>query len=67
MENTDNANWRKSSHSDGDGNCVEVSISRCGNAVGVRDTKDRDGGTLEFTRAAWQDFIGGVRDSEFDR
>jgi hypothetical protein len=26
--------------------------------VAVRDTTDRDGGTLTFTAAAWQAFLG---------
>jgi hypothetical protein len=34
--------------------------------VGVRDTKDRDAGTLVFTLNEWQTFLAGVRDGEFD-
>jgi hypothetical protein len=26
--------------------------------IGVRDTTDRDGGTLTFTAAAWRAFLG---------
>jgi hypothetical protein len=39
--------WRKSSYSDGNGgNCVEVGAD---GAILVRDTANRDGGTLSFT------------------
>lgn len=60
------SNWRKSSRSDGQGNCVEVADSDDGTTIGVRDTKNRNGATLEFTRPAWCEFIERVRDGEFD-
>lgn len=51
--------WRKSSYSSGgNGNCVEVGF---GAAIGVRDTKDRAGGTLEFDRPAWTAFVHAVK------
>jgi hypothetical protein len=46
--------WRKSSHSGSNGGCVEVTLSP--EAAGVRDTKDRDGGTLQFTAPNWRAF-----------
>jgi Domain of unknown function (DUF397) len=48
--------WRKSSFSvdSGNANCVEVSGTAA--AVLVRDTTDRDGGTLAFTASAWANF-----------
>lgn len=52
-------NWRKASYSNGSGDCVEV-----GNAapvVLVRDTKDRDGGTLAFSAEAWREFAAGLK------
>jgi hypothetical protein len=57
MEGTDRVvSWRKSSRSGGNGtNCVEV-----GQAVSeilVRDTKNRTGGTLEFTPNVWRRFL----------
>jgi hypothetical protein len=59
------ASWRKSSLSGAVGNCVEVAFAS-GN-IAVRDTKDRSGGTLVFTQAEWEAFVGGVRLGEFDK
>lgn len=59
-----NAAWRKSSHSSGNGNCVEVAARPT--AVAVRDTKDRDGGTLVFTPTEWGAFIEGAKTGAFD-
>lgn len=51
--------WRKSTYSDASGgNCVEVASD---DMVLVRDTTDRDGGTLVFSVAAWERFIGTIR------
>ncbi len=53
--------WRKSSYSGSEGgSCVELA-SGGGGAVLVRDTTDRDGGTLAFTADAWQAFTGGLK------
>ncbi len=47
--------WRKSSYSDGNGgNCVEVAGAT--GVVLVRDTTNRDGGTLAVTADAWRAF-----------
>ena len=52
-------NWRKSSYSDASGgNCVEVASD---GLVMVRDTTNRDSGTLEFSAAAWEQFLRAVR------
>ncbi len=51
------AQWRKSTRSGGNGgNCVEVADNLPG-VVLVRDTKDRDGGTLSFSPASWRGFL----------
>ena len=50
------ASWRKSSHSSGTGNCVEVASAD--RLVAIRDTKQ--GGhspLLEFTEVAWRRFL----------
>lgn len=51
--------WRKSTYSTGSGgDCVEVASAE---SVAVRDTKDRDGGTLSFSAEAWRAFLGTLR------
>ena len=51
--------WRKSSYSSNGGQaCVEVGQ---GDGIAVRDTTDRDGGTLGFTAKAWAEFLGALR------
>ncbi|GAA4549984.1 DUF397 domain-containing protein [Amycolatopsis samaneae] len=47
--------WRTSSRSSGNGACVEVAF--VSDVTAVRDTKDRDGGTLAASPAAWTSFI----------
>ncbi|MFI0468841.1 MULTISPECIES: DUF397 domain-containing protein [Saccharopolyspora] len=59
LRGSDGMTWRKSSRSNGAQNCVEIALAA--GLVGVRDTKDRDGGTLVFRRRQWQDFIAGLR------
>lgn len=46
--------WRTSSHTTGSGNCVEVGTAE--GSIAVRDTKDRDFGTLRVSPAAWATF-----------
>jgi hypothetical protein len=74
---TDGLSWRKSSYSDSQAECVEVATWRKASysgseaecvevadhtdAVLVRDTTDRSGGTLEFSDTAWRAFTGGLK------
>ncbi|WP_410676627.1 DUF397 domain-containing protein [Amycolatopsis sp. cmx-4-68] len=51
--------WRKSSYSNGSNSCVEVALA---DAVGVRDTKDRDGGALVVRSSEWRAFVAELRD-----
>jgi hypothetical protein len=47
--------WRKSSYSGANGgSCVETASGE--GVILVRDTTDRDGGTLAFTAEAWAAF-----------
>ncbi len=54
------AQWRKSSHSSGEGQCVEVATNLPG-IVAVRDSKDPDGPNLIFASADWATFIRHVK------
>jgi hypothetical protein len=52
-------NWRKSSYSgNGGGSCVEVADDS--GIVVVRDTTNRDGGSLTFSGLAWSRFVTGL-------
>ena len=50
------AEWRKSSYSSQDGNCVEVARNLPG-LVAVRDSKAPDGAKLMVPREAWRAFL----------
>jgi hypothetical protein len=51
--------WRKSTYSGGSSNnCVEVATD---DAVLVRDTTDRDGGTLTVSTSAWSKFTSTLK------
>ncbi|MFD4791221.1 DUF397 domain-containing protein [Streptomyces sp. NPDC058459] len=57
--------WRKSRHSGGNGNCVEVASLPDG-GVAVRNSRDPEGPALVYTREEIFAFFVGVRDGEFD-
>jgi hypothetical protein len=57
------AQWRKSSYSNGQANCVEVS-TRLIDVVAVRDSKEPQGGKLLFTTRKWATFLSVVRSGE---
>ncbi|OZM71365.1 DUF397 domain-containing protein [Amycolatopsis antarctica] len=52
--------WRKSSYSGNSSNCVEVGFG-AEPVVGIRDTKDRDGGALVFSRKAFTALLATTR------
>jgi uncharacterized protein DUF397 len=55
----DSAPWRKSSHSNPSGNCVEAADLPGG--VALRDSRFPDGPALVFTSATWEAFLAGVK------
>ncbi len=60
-----NVEWRKSRHSNSQGDCVEVAFLPDGR-VALRDSKDADTGpALLFTPREWAAFTAGVVDGEF--
>lgn len=56
MRTSKYAAWRKSRYSSGTGNCVEV--ARAPGLVAIRDsTQGGHGVVLEFSHAAWREFL----------
>jgi Domain of unknown function (DUF397) len=51
--------WRVATYTGGNGNCVEVGDAN--RAILVRDTKDRDGGTLTFSADVWRKFTAAIK------
>jgi hypothetical protein len=56
--------WHTSSHSNGEGSCVECAETPGGTQM-VRDTKDRLAGTFEFSAPSWAAFVDSVRGGHF--
>jgi Domain of unknown function (DUF397) len=66
MYDLTHAQWKTSTRSSGNGQCVEVATNLTG-VVAVRDTKDKGiGPVLTFTPDEWNAFIGGAKEGEFD-
>ena len=55
--------WRTSSYTNNGGACVEVADNQPG-LVAVRDSKDRSGPVLVFTRAQGREFTARIRSGE---
>ncbi len=58
MSSTDlsRAQWRTSSYSNGQANCVQVAVAGGNSVVAVRDSKAPDASRLIFTARAWRQF-----------
>ncbi len=56
--------WRKSTLSAMNGNCVEV--KRLGKNIGVRDSKNTGGPALTLTPQAWENFLRNAKRGNFD-
>jgi Domain of unknown function (DUF397) len=57
--------FHKSTHSNPNGNCVEVAVDEDGHHV-VRHSKFPKGSVLVFTSEEWEAFVAGTKDGEFD-
>jgi hypothetical protein len=56
--------WSKSSYSGANGNCVEVTAAALAQ-VAVRDSKDPDGPSLDFSAQAWSAFLTAAAQNGF--
>jgi hypothetical protein len=56
--------WRKSRHSGGQNNCVELADLPAG--VGVRDSKSPASGVLLLPPAAWRSLASEVKSGRYD-
>lgn len=57
--------WVKSSHSGGNGACVEVKSSAV-QSIAVRDSKVPAGPCIGFAPSAWSEFVGAVDAGDFE-
>jgi Domain of unknown function (DUF397) len=67
MSKTDltHATWRKSTHSGGGNECVE--IAGLGPTIAIRDSKNPHGPTLTLTLADWRALAADVKHGEFQQ
>jgi hypothetical protein len=63
MADWSDADWRRSTCC-ANGSCVEVAVAE--GQIAMRDSKIRNGPILEFDRKAWEAFLAGVQNGEFD-
>ena len=56
--------WRKASYSTSDGACVEVAGAGPRAVCLVRDSKDRGGSGLVFSKGAWDLFVATVKETK---
>lgn len=56
--------WRTSTRTQGQGQCVEVGFG--GAQVGVRDTKHRSAGYVAISQERWREFLTRVKRGDFD-
>ena len=59
------ASWRKSQHSGSENGGSELARLPNGN-IAMRNSNDRDGGTVELTEAQFRALVAGIKDGEFD-
>ncbi|GIF17287.1 hypothetical protein BJ973_000010 [Actinoplanes tereljensis] len=65
MNDLSGAVWHKSTRSGGNGgDCVEVAAN-LPRVVAIRDSKNRNGAALVFSRAEWREFVEGVKAGDF--
>ncbi len=57
--------WRKSTHSNPHGDCVELALLPDG-GVAMRNSRDPAGPALVYTRAEIAAFVSGAKNGEFD-
>ena len=60
-------NWRKSSHSGSSTDEMCVEVAELVNGVGIRDSKDPDGGRLVVNRAQLGSLMQAIKEGALDR
>ena len=60
------ADWTKSSYSGNSGSCVEYTTQTDNDTIAMRDSKDPEGGILEFSAGSWNNFVAAVKAGDFD-